>query len=167
MKKRYIILLSLVAILLSGCITSQNTHQQRDQKSKFIVMKTPVFRYADQGFVYKGSSTTKIEIYSSGVVVMKLDIAKGKVCNGSGLFSCMSKKEFNKRYLSASYPDDMLEKIFRGEAIFTGKNLIKKDKGFVQKITLAGSYNIDYTVLSDSIVFRDTVSNILIKVKDV
>ncbi len=156
---------ALSVLLFSGCMTTQPTVPEA-QKSTFIVMKTPVFRYADQGFVYKGAGVTKVEIYSSGIAVMKLEITANKVCNGNGLFSCMSKAEFNKRYLSASYPEDTFERIFRGEQIFGGANRAAKAGGFEQAILKSGVYDIHYSTLNGNIVFRDTLSNILIKVKE-
>lgn len=152
----------VLAGLLGGCASVQPT----TERSTFIVMKTPVFRYADQGFVHKGAGVTKLEIYANGAAVMKLEIAGGKVCNGTGLFSCMSEEEFNRRYLSASYPEDTFEKILRGEVIFGGKNLQKEQGGFRQKLMQSGSYAIAYTVFNHSIVFRDTISHIIIKVKE-
>ncbi len=166
MKRFQKILPSMIgSLFLIGCMGTQPTVPEV-QKSMFIVMKTPVLRYADQGFVQKSAGITKIEIYASGVAVMKLEITGSKVCNGSGLFSCMSKAEFNKRYLSLSYPESILEHIFRGEKIFAGTNLKPITGGFEQTIVKSGAYAIHYTVLKKSIVFRDTISNILIKVKD-
>jgi len=156
----------VAAAVLGGCMSVQPDTKQSTQKSTFIVMKTPVFRYADQGFVHKGAGITKLEIYASGVAVMKLEISGGKVCNGTGLFSCMSREEFNRHYLSAGYPADTFEKILRGEAIFGGKNLQREKAGFRQELVRSGSYAIHYAVLNHSIVFRDTISHILIKVKE-
>jgi hypothetical protein len=156
---------TITGLLLVGCMTTQPTVPE-EQTSTFIVMKTPVLRYADQGFVHKGMGVTKVEIYASGVAVMKLEMTANKICNGSGLFSCMSKAEFNKRYLSSHYPDSTLENIFRGEKIFAGANVKAIAGGFEQNILKAGVYALKYTVLKGNIVFRDTISNILIKVKD-
>ncbi len=161
-----IILGAVAGLFLSGCVGVQPSLQSSTQKSVFVVMKTPVFHYADQGFIRKEGGTTGLEIYASGVAVMKLDISGGKVCNGTGLFSCMSNKEFNQRYLSASYPGDTLEKILRGEAIFGGKNLQRSKGGFSQKILQGGSHAIHYTVLNHTIAFHDTISHIIIKVKE-
>jgi len=161
-----IILGSVAVVLFGGCATMQPASQGTVEKSAFVVMKTPVLKYADQGFIHKKAGATILEIYANGVAVMKLEISEGEVCNGTGLFSCMSKREFNKRYLSAHYPDDTFEKILRGEVIFGGKNLQQHKGGFSQKITQNGSYAIDYSVLNHSIVFRDTLTPVLIKVKE-
>ncbi len=152
----------LTASLFAGC----SAIQPSIQKSLFVVMKTPVFRYADQGFIQKSADSTKLEIYSSGVAVMKLEIGRSQVCNGTGLFSCMSKEEFNRRYLSPNYPSDTFEKILRGETLFGGKNVQKTDDGFVQRVVQPGIYDIEYRVSSSSITFRDTISAILIKIKE-
>ena len=155
----------LFSILLAIVHTSCTTPKPSTQKSTFIVMKTPVFRYADQGFVNKSGSDTNIEIYASGTPVMKLEIGSTQVCSGSGLFSCMSKSEFNKRFLSASYPPDTLEKIFRGERVFAGIGISEQGDGFTQSISKDSLYDISYSVFNGSIVFRDTINNILIKVR--
>jgi len=154
-----------VSLLLAGCVTNQPA-LPIEQRSAFIVMKTPVLRYADQGFIKKMPKRTKVEIYSNGAAVMKLEIAGGKVCSGNGLFSCMSQSVFNQKYLSPYYPADTLEKLFRGEKIFSGKNLVPIAGGFKQKITQKDHYDINYTVLKGSTVFHDTIANILIKIKD-
>ena len=156
----------MVTLLLGGCVATQATLQDSTEKSVFVVMKTPVMRYADQGFIHKKRGETQLEIYASGLAVMKLRIKGKEICNDTGLFSCMSKREFNKRYLSASYPDDTFEKILKGEVIMGGKGLERSKEGFVQKISQSGSYEINYVVLNHSIVFRDTLTPILIKVRE-
>ncbi len=74
-------------------------------------------------------------------------------------------KSFNRSVLSASYPDDLLEHIFRGQELFGGEGLTKTRNGFTQKIVKKGKYNIQYSVLNKQILFRDTMNDILIKVK--
>lgn len=160
----------LFAILGTGCTstTPKVPDKPSTQKSVFVVMKTPVFRYADQGFIQKEAGSTKLEIYSSGSAIMKLYIKSGKVCNGTGLFSCMSKSEFNKRFLSSNYGDNLFENVLNGKTIFHKEGLNKKaNNGFKQKISKDGKYNIEYSVLNDKILFRDRVSNILIKVNKI
>ncbi len=155
----------MVAVLLPGCLSVQPTPQGRE-RSTFVVMKTPVLSYADQGFISKSADAVMLEIYASGVAVMKLKISNGQVCNGTGLFSCMPKEEFNKRYLSTSYPADTFEKILRGEPIFGGRNLEQMKGGFSQRLTQRGSYAIVYKVFNHAIAFHDTISHIIIKVKE-
>ena len=161
-----IILGTTAVLLVGGCAVIQMPSQASTQKSAFVLMNTPVLKYADQGFIREEGTVTGLEIYANGVAVMKLKIEGGEVCNGTGLFSCMSREEFNKRYLSSGYPADTFEKILGGKAIFGGKNLNKTKEGFIQKIKEGNSYAIEYTVLNHAVVFRDTLSHILIKVKE-
>jgi hypothetical protein len=81
------------------------------------------------------------------------------------LFECMGKKRFNQEVLSAFYPDEILDDIFRGKAIFNGVGVTKNSNGFTQKIIKENKYNIDYSVLKNEIIFRDTINTILIKIK--
>ena len=81
-------------------------------------------------------------------------------------FECMEKRDFNKKILSASYPDTVLENIFRAKPIFASENLEKNADGFTQKIQKKDLYDITYTVVSGERKFRDTINKILIKVRE-
>jgi len=132
------------------------------QNSAYIVLKTPAFKYADMGFIYENSDEVKAEIYGSGQALMTLKISKGSVCMSR--LQCLSKNSFNSQVLSSDYPADTVENIFRGKALFNGANMSKKSNGFTQTIKNPGKYNIEYSVLDNEIVFRDTINQILIKV---
>ena len=155
-----IILLVLSMIFL---FTACGTQAYKNENTALIVFKTPTFKYADMGFLYENSSEVKAEIYSSGHALMSLTITQESVC--MSLFACMGKRAFNKEVLSTYYPDSILDNVFRGKAIFQAKNLQKNRNGFTQKIINQNKYNIEYRVLNNDIVFRDTINDILIKVK--
>ena len=157
MKK--VLLMLLVMCGMGGCATKEYAKQE----SVFIVFKTPTFRYADLGFMYVNADEMKVEIYSNGQAVMALEIGEEKIC--MSLLECLDKKSFNKSVLSAYYPVDILRHIFRGEEIFSGLHRVKTRNGFTQNIIKAEKYNINYTVLNKQIIFRDTINDILIKVK--
>ena len=149
----------LLGLFLSACVTKEYTKQQ----SVFIVFKTPTFKLADLGFIYENSEEIKIEIYGSGQALMSLNISKDTVC--MSLLECMSHQSFNKNVLSAFYPKGIVANIFRGKEVFLGQNLVNTRNGFTQRIMKEGKYNIDYSVLNNQILFRDTINDILIKVK--
>ena len=152
----------LVAILfLSGCTESQP--QPKRTQSALIVWKSPSFRYADMGFISDSGRELQAEIYGSGSALMRLKINGDSICMSR--FKCMSKERFNRELLSAHYPNDTLENIFRGKPIFSGKALIKKRNGFTQKIKKSHAYQIEYSVLNNQTVFRDTINKIMIKVR--
>jgi len=155
-----------IIIALLGTIfffTACGTQPYKSEDTALIVFKTPTFKYADMGFVYENATEVKAEIYSSGQALMSLTISEKSVC--MSLFACMGKSAFNQQVLSAHYPDTILDNIFRGKPIFKDKNLQKNSNGFTQKIINKNKYNIEYSVLNNDIVFRDTINDILIKVK--
>jgi len=159
MQLKNIYLLLVFILLINGCATKEYTKQE----SVFIVFKTPTFRHADLGFIYENSDEIKVEIYSSGQAVMSLEISQNSVC--MSLLECMSKKSFNEKVLSSFYPESILDNIFMGKEIYNGKNVLKTRNGFTQKLMKKNKYNINYSVLNKQILFRDTINNILIKIK--
>ena len=149
-----------VGVLMSACTGTQI----KKPVSAFIVMKTPSMKYADMGFISNTHNGVKVDIYAAGQPLMNFEINALNICMST--FKCMDKKTFNEQVLSATYPDELLENIFRGEAIFEKENLEKTTDGFVQKITKKDIYNISYIVKSNTRTFRDTINNILIKVRE-
>ena len=159
MKLKKILLVWLLGLLMNGCASKEYTKQE----SVFIVFKTPTFRHADLGFMYENDEAIKVEIYSSGQAIMSLEISHNTVC--MSLLECMSKKSFNEKVLSKTYPDSILDNIFKGKAIFNGENMHKTRNGFTQKLMKTNKYNINYSVLNKQILFRDRMNDILIKIK--
>ena len=149
----------IMGFLLNACASKEYVQQN----SAYIMFKTPTFKYADMGFIYENEQEIKIEIYGTGQALMSLQISETSVC--MSLLECMSKSAFNKKVLSGMYPEDILENIFRGRALFNGIGLEKRGTGFTQKIVKKEKYNIDYSVLNQQIIFRDTINAILIQVK--
>ncbi len=152
-----LILSSALTLILSGCVGAMPEY--KSSKSSMIVFKTPTIKYADQGFVSKANSETKVEIYSSGQALMRLRITPSQTCLSS--LECMSNKEFNKKVLQANYPDDTLLRVFNGEAIFGGKNLQNTANGFVQNIG-----TINYSVNGGNIKFKDSSNGVKIEVRN-
>ena len=153
------VLLLIISFLLSACASKEYIKQN----AAFIMFKTPTFKYADMGFIYENEKEVKVEIYGSGQALMSLEISETSVC--MSLLECMGKSAFNKEVLSGMYPEDILENIFRGKALFNGLGLERKGDGFTQKIIKKDKYNIEYNVLNNQIIFHDTINTILIKVK--
>ena len=151
--------ISLIIALLAGCSSKNYTKQE----SVFIVFKTPTFKHADLGFMYESSDALKVELYSAGQAVMALEITEATVC--MSLLECMDKKSFNEAVLSKYYPDDLIDNVFKAEAIMDGKNKHITRNGFTQSISKDNEYSINYSVLTNQIIFRDTINSILIKIK--
>jgi hypothetical protein len=155
-----------IIIAITGLVfffTACGTQPYKKENSALIVFKTPTFKYADMGFIYENSNEVKAEIYGSGQPLMSLTISKDSVC--MSLLACMTKRSFNQQVLNVAYPDSILDNIFRGKPIINGQNSRKSSNGFTQKIISHNKYNIEYSVLNNDIVFRDTINHILIKIK--
>jgi len=159
MLSKYFTAFFLMLFLFSGC----GTQPYMKQESAFIVLKTPMMKYADQGFVYENPDEVKVEIYGSGQALFSLTMTHHAVC--SGAFQCMDRKTFNKKVLSPYYPEGTIEAIFRGKPVFDGKGILKKRNGFTQKLVNGNKYNIMYSVLNNETIFRDTINHIFIKIK--
>ena len=153
----------MIAALVSGIFIGCAEPEYQTQRSAFIVLKTPTMRYADQGFIYENEDEVKAEIYANGQAVFSLRITPEKVCEGT--FACVTHTQFNERMLSKAYPDGIVEKIFRGEPIFEGRRLRRTRNGFTQKLVVPYQYQIEYSVLNNMTIFRDTINHILIKIK--
>ncbi|CAA6811167.1 MAG: Unknown protein [uncultured Sulfurovum sp.] len=154
----------LLIITLAFALTACTGKDAKKQESAFIVMKTEKIKFADMGFIYNSPSLLKVEVYAAGQPLVDLQIHDENIC--LSLLKCMDKKDFNKDVLVAEYPVTLLENIFRAKPIFSEKNLEKVEGGFQQKISKEGVYDISYSVVSGNRVFRDTISKILIKVRE-
>ena len=142
--------------LLNGC--TQLTPEK--QESAFIVIKTPKMKYADMGFISTNDSKVKVEIYTAGQPLVAWEINGMNICMST--LECMDKESFNKEYLSDTYPDTLLENIFRAKPIFNREGYAEVRGGFAQHI----KEGISYSVVSGKRTFRDKLNKILIKVKE-
>jgi hypothetical protein len=159
MNLQNLVKLLAIVLFLQACGTTPYIKEN----SALIIFKTPTFKYADMGFIYENKNEVKAEIYGSGQALMSLKITGSSVC--MSLLECMSKENFNKTVLSSMYPNEILDNIFRGKPLFKGKNLQRNRNGFTQTIINKYKYNIQYSVLNNEIIFRDTINAILIKIK--
>lgn len=153
-------LLASVMLLWSGCTGIQPSKEE----SAFIIIKTPMMKYADMGFINNSSSNVKVEIYGAGQPLVRLEINSMNIC--TSFFECLEKKKFNKKMLSEAYPATLLEDIFRAEPIFNKQGLEETQEGFTQNIKKEGLYDISYSVVRGGRTFRDTINDILIKVRE-
>jgi len=154
MKKIFLI---LIIIGLFGC----NKSPYLEENSAYIVFKTPTFRYADMGFIYKNKDEIKLQIYSNAQSIMSLRVTKDSVC--MSVLECMGSDSFNAKVLSRYYPSAILENILRAKEIMDGKNLLKTNQGFTQHIK-SKYYDIDYKVVANKVFFRDKVNKIKIQI---
>ena len=133
----------IAIFMFNGCVTKNFTHTN----SAFIVFKTPNFKFADTSFVRYTKSSVTLELYEASNAVTSLEISEKNICQSE--FKCMSAKEFNRRYLHTSYPDNTLYRIVTGSKL---PKTLQKD-------------GIVYDVDTQTIRFSDKKNSILIKIR--
>ena len=150
----------LVALALFFTACSIKNYKQTS--SKIIIIKSPKIKFADLGYIRNSDKAIELELFLAGKAIKKIQI-NHLVCVDEG---CMSKSSFNDEYLSASYPDELLQNILLGLEIYDGKNLVKTANGFEQHIK---SENIDirYSVTPSVTAFKDRKNRIIFKIKEI
>ncbi|WP_456453198.1 hypothetical protein [Hydrogenimonas sp.] len=152
---------SCVALLmgLAGCAVKS----YEKPIPAMIVLKTPAFKYADQGFVYRGKGRVKVQVYVSGRAAFELSVGK-RVCVDN---ACMGEKAFYEKYLRADYPKGTLAAIFTKRPIFGGEGLRKAGERTLQRIEVPGRFDIIYAFDSRSASFKDRLNRIFIKITEI
>lgn len=152
---KYILL--IIAIFFSAC--SVKNYEQT--QTKIIIIKSPQIKFADLGYIRNSDKAIELELFSAGQSIQKIQI-NHLICVNEG---CMSKSGFNEDYLNKTYPNDTLQNIILSRSIYDGKNLIKAQDGFLQKIKNK-DVDITYRVTSKSMLFKDKKNKIIFKIKD-
>jgi len=150
------ILLSFIFVF-SACSVKNYENTQ----AKIIIIKSPKIKFADIGYLRSSDKAIELEMFFAGQAVEKISI-NHLICVSEG---CLSKGGFNEDYLHHSYPDDILQNILLGRAIYDGKNRLKAEDGFEQKISTE-DVNIKYRVNTKEIFFKDRKNKIIFKIKD-
>ncbi len=156
MKLSYLLL--LIGLLFSGCSLKNYKHEE----SKIIIIKTPKLKFSDLGYIRHSGDDVELELFMAGVSVQEIAI-NHFVCVKEG---CMFKSNFNKEYLNANYPDDLLQNILLSRQIYDGKNRVQSRMGFQQKIRNE-NVNIIYKVSKKETFFKDKKNRIIFKIKDI
>ncbi len=131
-------------------------------QSKIIIIKSPQLKFADLGYIRNTNDSIELELFVAGKSIKKIAI-NYLVCIDEG---CMSRSNFNAEYLSSAYPDELLQNILLGRAIYDGVGKLKVDDGFGQKIK-TNDVDIKYRVNSHEIFFKDKKNRIIFKIKDI
>ncbi len=124
-----------------------------------MVFKSKAIKISGSGFLQTNSHVS-LQLYMASRPLLTLRLFK-RVCTQEG---CMSYETFNKRYLVADYPKDIIKQILLGRPIFHGKNRRSLPSGFEQRLEDLG---IIYRVLPREIRFKDKKNHILIKIKEI
>ncbi|MEA3315314.1 MAG: hypothetical protein U9Q30_05610, partial [Campylobacterota bacterium] len=101
---RFFIIIYL--FLFIGC----SIKEPKKSESVVILLKTPLLKFYDKGFLTKYDDFIDLKIFTAGQLVLELKIYKDKVCKDS--FRCVSSKEFNSIYFDSSYKNKFLYELF-------------------------------------------------------
>lgn len=150
-------LLLVFILFFSAC----SIKEYEQTKSKLFIIKSPLIKFADLGYVRNSGKVIEVELFMAGKSIKKIEI-NHLICIDEG---CMSKSGFNEDYLHSSYPDDILQNILLGMPIYDKLNLEKNEDGFAQKIKNENVY-IKYKVDNKQIFFKDIKNKIIFKIKE-
>ena len=154
MKKIYI----FIAILLfAGCA---KISPQSSQAVSFTAI-SPSLKISDAGFIHRFKEKTELQIYNSGVSILKMDISHDKICLNS---ACDDEISFNRKFFKNEHYIGFFSDILNHRPIYNGKNLQKTDCGFIQNIS---ENFIQYKFCDNLIEFSDTKNKIKIKLKEI
>jgi hypothetical protein len=151
-------LLLILTLLLSACSFKNYKHEE----SKIIIIKTPKLRFSDLGYIRHTGDDVEMELFMAGVSVQTLSI-NHLICVDEG---CMLRSRFNKEYLNAKYPSDILQNILLSKVIYHGKNRVQIPEGFEQ-IIQTQNVDIKYRVTKNETFFKDRKNRIMFKIKDI
>ena len=143
---------------MSGCSLKNYKHEE----SKIIIIKTPKLKFSDLGYIRHNGDDVEMELFMAGVSVQKIDI-NHLICVKEG---CMLKSNFNKEYLNANYPSNLLQNILLSREIYSGQNRTQTPMGFEQTIQ-NDDVDIIYKVNTKSTFFKDKKNKIIFKIKDI
>jgi len=150
-----IVMVSLIGFFILGCAPKTYTLNE----SRFILIKSPLLKYADLGYIRANEDEVRADLFVVGNLVESIEIST-LVCVNAG---CLTKARFNREYLSASYPNDLLLNVLLGRPIFEKASLKLTDMGFRQELK-SPDYNIIYKVENGDISFKDSHNRLKIKI---
>ena len=151
MKKIYI----FIAILLfTGCA---KISPQSSKAVAFTVI-SPSLKINDVGFIHRFKEKTELQIYNSGVSILKMDISYDKICLNS---ACDDEISFNRKFFKNEHYIGFFSDILNHKPIYNEKNLVKTDCGFIQNIS---ENFIEYKLCNEFIEFADTKNKITAKI---
>jgi hypothetical protein len=147
----------LLALLFFGC--AQKTVYNSSQ-AYYIVIKNPKMSIADTGFIKKNEDALNVQVFSASTPLLELEVSQN-ICINS---LCLKAKRFNKEFFGTSHYETFINELLSFNPIYEEKNIIKEANGFSQTIKTE-NYEITYRVKNDTLYFKDSHNNILIKLR--
>lgn len=151
------IVFTLISVVFFGCAKLT----PKLSKAMNCTIISPLIKISDAGFLHKFGNQNSVQIYSSGVNIVNLDIKNDKICLNN---TCDDELIFNRKFFAKEHYKGLLSDILDFKPIYNSKHLIKTDCGFTQNIS---ENSIQYQVCNKSLEFRDLKNSVKIKLKEV
>ena len=158
MRLSQVCFVSFISFFILGC--APKTYEINE--SCFILIKSPLLKYADLGYIRSNKAELRADLFVAGNLIQSIEIST-LVCVNEG---CLTKSAFNKDYLHESYPNDLLLNVLLGRPIFEKASLQVNSLGFTQALK-SKDYNIVYKVENKDIFFKDTKNKLKIKISKI
>lgn len=158
MQKFYILWVSLIIVLITGCSTKHYTVSE----PKIITLKTPKIKFADTGYIRYDDTSVEVELFTAGIAVEKI-VIDDQVCVSAG---CMEEGKFVKEYLYPDYPTDTMRNVLLGKDIFSGKGKEEMCDGRLFQFIRNDEMDIIYRRGKGEIYFKDRLNSLIIKIED-
>jgi hypothetical protein len=158
---RHSFLLSLLLLIIfSGCYVKPKIY---NSNSYLFLFKSKSIKFYDTSYVLFGKNFLEVNVYNLANKVASITIREDKICLEH---ICYSKHEFNSRFLTPFYNDELLENIIQFKPIYSGLNLEKNDMLSIQKIK---NKNVDimYEIKNSIVKFKDIKNRITIKMEKI
>ena len=158
MQKFYILWVSLIIVLITGCSTKHYIVSE----PKIITLKTPKLKFADTGYIRHNDTSVEVELFTAGVAVEKI-VIDDQVCVSAG---CMEETKFVKEYLYPEYPTDTMRNVLLGKDIFSGRGKEEMCDGRLFQFIRNDEMDIMYRRGKGEIYFKDRLNSLIIKIED-
>ena len=149
-----------VVVFLSGLICACSLQKASTSKALSLSINSNLIKFSEQGFLYEGKNSLRLEIYKLGQAFFTLNIGD-KICLDK---ICYEKKAFNERFFKALHYEDLMGDILKFQPLYEGLNLSKNECGFKQTLQ-SKNYDIIYSVCDEMLEFKDLQNKILIKIR--
>ena len=151
------IILLLLSLFFAGCAIKRDIQKS---ESYLITIKIKNMAFNDTGFLKYANHYTELQLFDLSNLVLDIKISDN-ICINS---HCLSKNEFNRRFLSPLYPKTLLENVLNKKPIFKKVGYQKTKDGFLQIIDKK-NLHIKYIIRDDKLYFKDFSNHFLIKLK--
>jgi len=155
MKK--IAIFMMLALFFVGCAVKRDIQKS---ESYVVTIKMKGMAFNDTGFLKYANHYTELQLFDLSNLVLDIKISDD-ICINS---HCLSKSDFNRRFLTPLYPKTLLENVLNKKPIFKKEGYQRTKEGFLQIIDKK-NLHIKYIISDDKLYFKDFTNHFFIKLR--